>query len=457
MFTENGHTTPEPQASAPNLEGGSSIKKPPSKKRKLDDSPPWKSATTQTPTSFTGEDGRRRSGRTNPIPPELQPFLKNGTTPTRPTRSSQRQSEQKKNALLASAPAANGSRSRSSTTTQNKSSGRARPTTPTPKFSGRNSRVSPRRPPAPKDTPIKKSTPAKSASVQKSAPKNTPAKSSAPPKKSPVAGTRKSARTAGRSALTAQEIINGVGIKPESATTRRNGIDRGFEFESDGELDVDPDFRVPKIKLKFSIPKPVITHPSHIPAQREFDSFEDFLDHDDIFKNPALLAAAEEEAREEAAIRNKIEDAVVNGLLRPDQCSLYLPEKVPEPPQHYSHQDHLVAHALYLQRLLVRERKEHVEIMKKRNALIMAEIKRRRPLTKEEIEQEEFLENRRIYREQISQLRRKWEEVLKVFLPSSQQASPTRNSGLPRHRERCTPVLCKNLTAIVVANLIIGS
>jgi helicase SWR1 len=210
--------------------------------------------------------------------------------------------------------------------------------------------------------------------------------------------------------------INGVDAKSAVAVIERNGIDRRFVFESDGELEVEPNFRPPKIKLKFSIPRAIITHPSHIPTMKGFDSFEEFLDHDDISKNKELLAAAEEEAREEALIRNKIEDAVINGPLRPDCCSLSLPEKVPEPPQQYAHQDHLVAHALYLQRLLMRERKDHMEIMKKRNALVMAEIKRRRPLTREEVEQEQLLENKRIYKEQVSQLRRKWEEVLKVSL-----------------------------------------
>lgn len=256
----------------------------------------------------------------------------------------------------------------------------------------------------------------KSVPAQKSEPKTTPVKTPAF-KRSPVVGTRKSARTASRNAPAEEGIANGFEATPAAVSATEDiGIDRRFVFESDGELEVEPDFRPPKIKLKFSIPKAIITHPSHVPTRKEFDSFEDFLNHDDVSKNEDWLAAAEKEALEEAIIRNKIEGAVAHGLLRPDYCSLSLPEKAPSPPQQYAHHDHLVAHALYLQRLLMRERKDHIEIMKKRNALVMAEMKKRRPLTREEIEQEQFFENKRIFKEQVSQLRRKWEEVLKVFI-----------------------------------------
>lgn len=113
-------------------------------------------------------------------------------------------------------------------------------------------------------------------------------------------------------------------------------------------------------------------------------------------------------------MRNKIENSVRTGLLRPENCSLNFPEKVAEPPGQYGHWDHLVAHALHFQRLLVRERKEHAEIMKRRNGMVMAEIKKRRPRTREEVEREIEERGRRGYKEQVGMVRRKWEEVIKV-------------------------------------------
>ncbi|KAH0606815.1 uncharacterized protein H6S33_003649 [Morchella sextelata] len=415
--SENGHTTTpdreleEEGEDGEDEEGGSSsnadIKKPSYKKRKLDDSPPWRSATTQTPTSFLDETGRRKSGRTNPIPLEFLPGLVNKIGDvTRSTRSSRRQSQQpKKDVTFTPAPGASSSRSGTSrarptsTGKQPGTNGKHHPTTPTPsKSSSRASKSTPtKKPPAPREVSTKK-TSSKRGLAQK--PITTPK-----PKPSPVQGTRKSARTASRT-------IDEPSKSENLSAAKLNGFSE-FNFESDVEFEVQPDFKPPKIKLKFGKPKPVITHPLHIPATKEFPTFDDFINQDDISNNPEALAAAEEEAREEAMIRNKIEESVKSGLLTVENCSLNLPEKQPELPQQYAHYDHLVAHALHFQRLLIRERKDHVEIMKKRNAMVMAEIKRKRPLTREEIEQEQWIENRKGYKEQIGQLRRKWEEVLK--------------------------------------------
>lgn len=415
--SENGHTTtPERELEEvengeeeeEEEEGGNSsntdIKKPSSKKRKLDDSPPWKSATTQTPTSFLDETGRRKSGRTNPIPLEFLPGLVNKIGDvTRPTRFSRRQSQQHKKDV-ASTPAPGASSSRPATS-------RARPTSTgkQPSTNGKHhltstpSKSSIR---APKPTPPKKPPALREASTKKTSAKRGPIQkpvTTPKPKPSPVQGTRKSARTASRT-------IDEPSKSENLSSAKINGFSE-FNFESDVEFEVQPDFKPPKIKLKFGKPKPVITHPLHIPATKEFPTFEDFINQDDISNNPEALAAAEEEAKEEALIRNRIEESVRSGLLSVE--NLNLPEKQPEPPQQYAHYDHLVAHALHFQRLLTRERKDHVEIMKKRNAMVMAEIKRKRPLTKEEIEQEQWIENRKGYKEQVGQLRRKWEEVLK--------------------------------------------
>jgi helicase SWR1 len=169
-----------------------------------------------------------------------------------------------------------------------------------------------------------------------------------------------------------------------------------------------------KVKVKFGVPKPVITHPSQIPGPKPFASFEEFLQQDDPAFDEALLEKAVEDAQQEAEIRDRIEHEARYGVLTRDMCSLFLQDKQPEPELQYGHHEHLVAHALNLRRLMAKERKEHQELMRKRNVALMAEIKRRRPRTKQEVEQEEYLENRKTYKEQIAQLRRKWDEVTKV-------------------------------------------
>ncbi|KAL7273027.1 swr1 complex component [Rhizina undulata] len=412
---ENGHTTPEPTASL--IEPGEGVvitdsKKPPSKKRKLEDSPPWKSATTQTPTSFIGVDGRRKSGRTNPIPPEFLTTTTtdvgsangNGATPTRPTRFSQRQSEAKKEMP---APTIRPSAKSKATNNSSKAgvNGKGKQATPTPKGSSSVPKATPNRSPT-----LSKSTSARKSSSKSEPPPKMPTKSSPPKarsnsKPSPAVGTRKSARRVNRSTAADSELD----VEAEDIL---NGSTWDYP-ESEVESSVDSDVRIPKLKLKFSIPKPIILHPHHIPAKKEFPSFEDFLNSENPEHNEEMRLIAEREARAEAKIRNKLEDAAVNGLLRPDSCSLFRPESVPEPPRQYAHRDHLNAHAIFFHKVMLRKKKEHIELMKKRNASVMAEINRRRPRTKEEVEQEQAIENRRIYKEQIGQLRRKWEEVLR--------------------------------------------
>lgn len=196
-----------------------------------------------------------------------------------------------------------------------------------------------------------------------------------------------------------------------------NGFsDGGSSFDSDGELELSPGFKVPKVKLKlkFGAPKPAITHPSQLPPIKPFGSFEEFLQQDELVRDPALLQEAEEKAREEAELRNRIDYEACFGVLTLENCSLFVPEKQPEPDRQYGHRDHLLAHALNFRKLMIKERKEHQELMRRRNMALMAEIKRRKPRTREEIEQEQYIENRKQYKEQIAQLRRKWDEVTKA-------------------------------------------
>lgn len=214
-----------------------------------------------------------------------------------------------------------------------------------------------------------------------------------------------------------EELAAGSKRRPSDGYT--NGFsDGGSSFDSDGELELSPNFKVPKVKvkLKFGLPKPVITHPSQIPPPKPFASFEEFLQQDE--PDEEAIRELEESAREEAELRNKIDHEARFGLLTLENCSLFLPEKQVEPNQQYAHQDHLVAHAIHFRKLMIKERKEHLELMRKRNVALMAEVKRRRPRTREEIEQEQYIENRKLYKEQMAQLRRKWDEVTKASHPS---------------------------------------
>ena len=373
--------------------------KKPIKKRKIEDSPPWKSATTETPTAFI-IDGRRKSGRTNPIPFEFL-AASNGT----PTRGRKRQPLNDVSKALPD----------SSSKGRQNGNGKARLQSPI-RVSNRYSKNT-----SPKSF-MGSAAATRSPSVKRSAPAaSTPTKTSPYNKlrPSPAIGTRKSARALKKAVAAAEEEL-AAGSKKRPAGGVANGFsDGGSSFDSDGDLEMSPNFKTPKVKvkLKFGLPKPVITHPSQIPPPKPFASFDEFMlqDEPDVEATQQL----EEAAREEAELRNKIDHEARHGLLTQENCSIFIPEQQVEPEQQYSHQDHLVAHAIHFRKLMIKERKEHVDLMRKRMAALMTEVKRRTPRTREEIEQEEYIENRKLYKEQMAQLRRKWDEVTKASHPST--------------------------------------
>ncbi|KAI5817376.1 helicase swr1 [Pyronema omphalodes] len=407
VATENGRTTPEPAAGEPSdapLAITSDTKKS-SKKRKVDASPPWKSATTQTPTAFI-IDGRRKSGRTNPLPPELLSPSRKGA-PTRQAAIEKEKNEKRaeKNSAASRAKSASSAKASSSKQTN----GRSQAQSPTRTSSGRISKTTPTQ--STVSPSSRRSAQLPLSKRPKTSTKTTPAK--AAPRKlqpSPAIGVRKSARALKRAVEFADEELAGSKRRRSSSLSS----DDLSCFGSDAEVDLSsvPLSKV-KVKLKFGIPKAVITNPGNLPLPKPFASFEEFLNHDDPELNEDKRREAEEAALAEAKIRNKIEYEARYGLLTQENCSVFLPDKQDEPSRQYAHHDHLIAHALTFRKLMFKERKEHQELMRKRNVALMAEIKSRRPRTQEEIEQEQYIENRKLYKEQVAQMRRKWDEVTK--------------------------------------------
>lgn len=134
----------------------------------------------------------------------------------------------------------------------------------------------------------------------------------------------------------------------------------GQEFE-DGGLDCldDSDEPVSRLRIKVKRPMIEIQHPSHVLPLQKFNSFKEWLESDEgRIKDPTVLAPAD--ALEEALKRRRVAIAAEpGGLLSPDVCSAFLPEQQEEPPQQYSHQDHLVAHVSYFKKLLDQEHRRH--------------------------------------------------------------------------------------------------
>lgn len=309
---------------------------PPSKKRRLGEStgsrrsvsrppsPPWRKAGADGPTSFI-QDGKRRSARANALHGGAQSQSdehkrtagKQGTS-----RESSAGVRPSTLSPLTNTPS-NPERYPSGKAAINGTSGNAG----IKKSTGKRGRVSSQ---SPKPSSTKKKSHGSAASHAKAAGSDSAASRlrhvTTPDSARAAEGWDGSAKTTGE-----QERVNGNG-KP---------------------------VKLPRLRFKVKKPTLSIQHPSHVLPPRKYGSFKEWLESedgrakDDTIRTPV-------DALEEARKRLRIADAAEpGGPLSPDTCSAYLPEPQEEPSQQYSHQDHLVAHALYFKKLLDQEHKRH--------------------------------------------------------------------------------------------------
>ncbi|OJJ34336.1 hypothetical protein ASPWEDRAFT_42312 [Aspergillus wentii DTO 134E9] len=319
---------------------------PPSKKRKVAGSsssrrstprpasPPWKKAGADGPTSFI-QDGRRKSSRVNSVlfqSPSDKPSEKRSSR-TGPPNSVARNGSGDSKAAASS------------------------PLSGTPSHSGVNGKSlggkiatngSPKHP-----------TPLRGAAGRRQRVSQSPASAQAP--------TRTRSRSSGASNTLHNTSANVNGsanrsIQSPADMTLAGGS--GVEdYEGDlGEEDEQGDEsgqRVARLRIKVKKPSIGIQHPSHVLAPRKYGSFREWIESEEgAPKDDAILMPAE--ALEEAQKRRQVMAAAEpGGLLSSEICSAFLPEQQEEPPQQYSHQDHLIAHALYFKKLLDQEHRRH--------------------------------------------------------------------------------------------------
>lgn len=304
---------------------------PPSKRRKLAGStpsrrstsrpisPPWKKAGVDGPTSFL-QDGKRRSSRVNAVPLDLQP-----PSEKRHTRAAQKQYVGGK--PVVSSPLAI-SPSRGETNG---------------KIVGGNATTN--------GSPRNVST--RGASTRRRQVSKSPA---------PKQYSRTTSQSSGTPSAHRRTSHTGVnGSSAELGEGDDGWRDAGATETHEGEQQSQ---RFPRLRIKVKKPSIGVQHPSHVLAPRKYGSFREWLESPDGgMRDEHVLTPAE--ALEEAQKRCRIAAAAEpGGLLGPDVCSAYLPEQQEEPPQQYSHQDHLVAHALYFKKLLDQEHRRHRQTAK---------------------------------------------------------------------------------------------
>lgn len=173
-----------------------------------------------------------------------------------------------------------------------------------------------------------------------------------------------------------------------------------------------PPSTLQKIRFKVRMPKPSIQTPANIPPPKKYSSFQDFLDHDvsEPFVVPATINPIQ--VSKEAMARNRVRNAQVAGSKFSE--ALTRPLKQQESKQ-YAHHDHLMAHIRDFHHRLDLERKDHKRQAKQR-ALDVVAYKRFQELasrvkTVEEIEQEQFELSKQQNRALVKDVSKLWAGV----------------------------------------------
>lgn len=327
------------------------------------ESPPWKKFEAEGPTTIITEDGRRKSGRVNPVLLGMEPSDKKVTR-------------------------------------------KAMQTSP---VSNRTSAASSSRKPAP--------------ASRSSSSKHAPAKMAPPPP--PKAPARKAATTHEPRPSTSRSRRRSTSPrrpatppKPAAVGTRRSTRQAIRASYDDGQLSPGASRAPPRIKLKVRPPLTVIplVHPSQTHVRPKLGpSFEEYFER--AQKIPVEEGGqqipdegpeyTDEMALQDAKVLLRVEEEVKpGGLLAPDRCSAFAPEAEEEPPRQWAHLDHLTKAVTNFRKLMYREQQLHMQAAKRIAIACEAEWRRRnpQPKTAEEIELEE-----------IEASKAKWRQVIKAF------------------------------------------
>ena len=379
-------------------------------------SPPWKRIAVDGPTSFV-EGGRRKSSRTNVIPLELQPH-----SDKRRTRAGAQQSgttlktkygSASKNRISPLVPSS--SRPHAGRTSSTRSAGQPANKSPTKAHAHQNH--------APTAIKINSSSPPKRPYRKKQLSFREPCASPPPEPRSPQQKRRgrKTVESGNMKGTGSEKLTNGWHKSEDESQHEEEGNDEieddeddeDIEDEMDEDLPLDPNFKPQRLSLKVSIPTVTIQHPLHVVPARKYTSFRDWLKNDDPLEGTDSTHLSERQARKEARTREQIGNASQpDGVLTIERCSMFIPEPQEEPSQQYTHQDHLIAHAIYFRKLMNKEHRDHVAVARKTANAAVDKWRYNDPWTVAETNRRYWdTAYKPIYLQCVKDLSRKWELI----------------------------------------------
>ncbi|EXJ64598.1 adenosinetriphosphatase [Cladophialophora yegresii CBS 114405] len=333
---------------------------PPAKKRKVAGpehkqsprpvSPPWRRVVAEGPTSFV-VDGRRKSGRTNIIPLDLQP-----QSNKRQTRAAFDKVKEEHQKHVKPVYNINMSARKSNTEVvvpSRSPSAVKRATAPPTKSRDSATQVHI----------------AKIESLQRQIKELEKArfKTSHTPQPKSSKSPGRPASAGGRRPRLNSLKVNGVHKeqRPIGGTvTLEPGSDSSDLDSSLSEPDVSsraptPPLTLRKVVFRVQLPPPTVATPANIPPSKKFASLEEFLEKDDTEPRLAEDTLTQDQIKKEAMVRTKVRQAQKRGGVLDKKLVDTLPKHQAEPKRQYAHHDHLLAHVLHFRRLLEVETKDH--------------------------------------------------------------------------------------------------
>ena len=364
------------------------------KPRPKPESPPWKKAVAEGPSSFT-QDGIRKSGRTNQIPLELQP---------QSDRRQTRGALQKTYSAKSKYGALNGSKTPLQT---RDASGTPINGVKKSATSGQSGTQQPSKSLPKSTTPPKRSRRKSTPNDQIATPVRPNKRSSTPkhPQSAPVQSRPGQERRSMRAAESTHDEEAGLSKPP--------GVESGA-----GES---PKARPTRIKFRVKPATLPITHPGLIlPRPKQYSTLQEYLDSAaDISCEAGGLLGPEDGPKYtvEGTIKDahtilRLEEAAEpSGILSYGTCSVYKPEKQDRLPEQYAHQDHLNRAVKEFRRLILIEHNKHRATAKRLAEACRDEWYRRQPKTSAQLEAEQIKATEARYKALVRSLQATWENV----------------------------------------------
>ncbi|ETI28547.1 hypothetical protein G647_00997 [Cladophialophora carrionii CBS 160.54] len=162
-----------------------------------------------------------------------------------------------------------------------------------------------------------------------------------------------------------QRPINGT-VKLESESDSSD-LDRSLSEPEVSSRAPTPPLTLRKVIFRVQLPPPTVATPANIPPSKKFASFEEFLEKDETEPRLAEDTLTQDQINKEAMVRTKVRQAQKRGGVLDKKLMDTLPKPQAEPRRQYAHHDHLLAHVLHFRKLLEVETKDH-----RRKAQILA-------------------------------------------------------------------------------------